>query len=52
MNDRKPYKGGTVIDSAYGAADALDIDAAGTLMLKLEYLTDLNFIRLSFVICC
>lgn len=36
INDRKPYKEGTVIDLAHGAADALDIDDDGTANVSIE----------------
>ena len=36
INDRKPYKEGTVIDLAHGAADALDIDDDGTASVSIE----------------
>ena len=36
INDRKPYKEGTVIDRAHGAADALDIDDDGTANVSIE----------------
>ncbi len=36
INDRKPYKEGTVIDLAHGAADALDIDDDGTANVSVE----------------
>ena len=36
INDRKPYKEGTVIDLAHGAADALDIDDDGTANVTIE----------------
>ena len=36
INDRKPYKEGTVIDLAHGAADALDIDDNGTANVSIE----------------
>ena len=38
INDRKPYKEGTVIDLAHGAADALDIDEDGTASVSIEIL--------------
>ena len=38
INDRKPYKKGTVIDLAHGAADALDIDDDGTAEVSIEVL--------------
>ena len=38
INDRKPYKEGTVIDLAHGAADALDIDDDGTASVSIEVL--------------
>ena len=38
INDRKPYKEGTVIDLAHGAADALDIDEDGTASVSIEVL--------------
>ena len=38
INDRKPYKEGTVIDLAHGAADALDIDDDGTADVEIEIL--------------
>ena len=36
INDRKPYKEGTLIDLAHGAADALDIDDDGTAGVRIE----------------
>ena len=36
INDRKPYKEGTVIDLAHGDADALDIDDDGTANVSIE----------------
>ena len=36
INDRKPYKEGTVIDLAHGAADAFDIDDDGTANVSIE----------------
>ena len=36
INDRKPYKKGTVIDLAHGAANALDIDEDGTASVIVE----------------
>ena len=36
INDRKPYKKGTVIDLTHGAADALDIDEDGTASVIVE----------------
>jgi rare lipoprotein A len=36
INDRKPYKEGTVIDLAHGAADALDIDDDATANVSIE----------------
>ena len=36
INDRKPYKEGTVIDLAHGAADALDIDDDGSASVSIE----------------
>jgi rare lipoprotein A len=38
INDRKPYKEGTVIDLAHGAADALNIDEDGTASVSIEVL--------------
>ena len=38
INDRKPYKEGTVIDLAHGAAEALDIDDDGTASVSIEVL--------------
>ena len=38
INDRKPYKEGTVIDLAHGAADALDIDDDGSADVEIEIL--------------
>ena len=36
INDRKPYKEGTIIDLAHGAADALNIDDDGTADVEIE----------------
>ena len=36
INDRKPYKEGTVIDLAHGDADALDIDDDATANVSIE----------------
>ena len=38
INDRKPYKEGTVIDLAHGAADALNIDEDGMASVSIEVL--------------
>ena len=38
INDRKPFKEGTVIDLAHGAADQLDIDEDGEAVVSLEVL--------------
>ena len=38
INDRKPFKKGTVIDLAHGAADELDIDDDGEAMVSIEVL--------------
>lgn len=38
INDRKPFKQGTVIDLAHGAADQLDIDEDGEAVVRLELL--------------
>ena len=38
INDRKPFKQGTVIDLAHGAADALEIDEDGEAVVSLEVL--------------
>ena len=38
INDRKPFKEGTVIDLAHGAADKLDIDDDGHAVVSLEVL--------------
>ncbi|WP_051410975.1 septal ring lytic transglycosylase RlpA family protein [Synechococcus sp. CC9616] len=38
INDRKPFKQGTVIDLAHGAAEALDIDDDGTASVSIEVL--------------
>ena len=38
INDRKPFKQGTVIDLAHGAAEALDIDEDGTASVSIEVL--------------
>ena len=36
INDRKPYKEGTLIDLAQGAAEAIDLDDDGTAQVKIE----------------
>lgn len=36
INDRKPFKQGTVIDLAHGAAEELDLDDDGEAMVSLE----------------
>ena len=36
INDRKPFKQGTVIDLAHGAAKELDLDDDGEAMVSLE----------------
>ena len=36
INDRKPFKEGTVIDLAHGAAEELDIDDDGEAVVSLE----------------
>ena len=38
INDRKPFKEGTVIDLAHGAADELDIDDDGEAIVSIEVL--------------
>ena len=38
INDRKPFKQGTVIDLAHGAAEALDIADDGTASVSIEVL--------------
>ena len=38
INDRKPFKKGTVIDLAHGAADELDIDEDGEAIVSIEVL--------------
>ena len=38
INDRKPFKEGTVIDLAHGAAEELDIDDDGEAVVSLEVL--------------
>ena len=38
INDRKPFKEGTVIDLAHGAADALELDEDGEEIVSLEVL--------------
>ena len=38
INDRKPFKEGTVIDLAHGAADALELDEDGEAVVSLEVL--------------
>ena len=38
INDRKPFKEGTVIDLAHGAADQLEIDEDGEAVVSLEIL--------------
>lgn len=38
INDRKPFKEGTVIDLAHGAADQLEIDEDGEAVVSLEVL--------------
>ena len=38
INDRKPFKKGTVIDLAHGAADELDIDDDGEAIVSIEVL--------------
>ena len=38
INDRKPFKEGTVIDLAHGAADELEIDEDGEAVVRLEVL--------------
>ena len=38
INDRKPFKEGTVIDLAHGAADQLGIDEDGEARVSLEVL--------------
>ena len=36
INDRKPYKPGTVIDLAHGAAEALDLDDDGVAEVRVD----------------
>jgi rare lipoprotein A len=36
INDREPYKEGTLIDLAQGAAEAIDLDDDGTAQVKIE----------------
>ena len=36
INDRKPYKEGTLFDLAHGAAEALDLDDDGTAQIRIE----------------
>ena len=38
INDRKPFKEGTIIDLAHGAADQLEIDEDGEAVVSLEIL--------------
>ena len=38
INDRKPFKEGTVIDLAHGAAEELDVDDDGEAVVSLEVL--------------
>ena len=38
INDRQPFKKGTVIDLAYGAADALELDEDGEAVVSLKVL--------------
>ena len=38
INDRKPFKEGTIIDLAHGAADQLGIDEDGEAQVSLEVL--------------
>ena len=38
INDRKPYRQGTVIDLAHGAAVALDVDDDGKTNVEIEVL--------------
>ena len=38
INDRKPYKEGTLIDLAHGAAEELDLDDDGTAQVRIEVL--------------
>ena len=38
INDRKPFKEGTIIDLAHGAADQLEIDEDGEAVVRLEVL--------------
>ena len=38
INDRKPFKEGTVIDLAHGAADVLELDEDGEALVSLEVL--------------
>ena len=36
INDRKPFKPGTVIDLAHGSASALDVHEDGTALVRIE----------------
>ena len=36
INDRKPYKPGTVIDLAHGAAEVLDLDDVGVAEVRVD----------------
>ena len=38
INDRKPFKPGTVIDLAHGSATALDVDDDGKTAVEIEVL--------------
>ena len=38
INDRKPFKEGTVIDLAHGAAEELELDEDGEAVVRLEVL--------------
>ena len=40
INDRKPFKEGTVIDLAHGAAQKLDLDEDGEAVVSLEVLDE------------
>ena len=38
INDRQPFKKGTVINLAHGAADALELDEDGEAVVRLKVL--------------
>ena len=38
INDRQPFKKGSVIDLAHGAADALELDEDGEAVVSLKVL--------------